>query len=68
MVFKPQYGHFEYVVMPIGLTNALVVFQCLMNDVFHEYLDDFMVCYVNDILIFSKNIKDYEHHVLLVLE
>jgi hypothetical protein len=51
----------------LALLNGLVVFR-LMNDIFHEYLDDFMVCYINDILIFSKNIKDYEHHVLLVLE
>ncbi len=39
-----------------------------MNDVFHEYLDDFVVCYINDIFIFSKNKEDYEHHVSLVLE
>ncbi len=68
MVFKTCYDHFEYVVMSFGLTNVLVVFQCLLNDVFHEYLDDFMVCYIDDILIFSKNIKDYERHVTLVLK
>jgi hypothetical protein len=54
--------------MPFGLTNALVVFQHLMNDVFHEYLDDFVVSYINDIPIFSKNMEEYEHHVHLVLE
>jgi hypothetical protein len=54
--------------MAFGLTNALIVFQHLMNDVFHEYLDDFMVCYINDIFIFLKNVKDHECHVLLVLE
>jgi hypothetical protein len=68
MVFKTCYGHFEYVVMPFGLTNAPIVFQHLMNNVFHEYLDDFVVYYIDDIFIFSKNIKDYERHVLLVLE
>jgi hypothetical protein len=67
-ISKTCYGHFEYVVMPFGLTNALVVFQQLMNDVFREYLDDFMVCYKDDILIFSKNMEDHECHVLLVLE
>jgi len=52
--------------MPFGLTNALVVFQHQMNDVFREYLDDFMVCYIDNIFIFSKNMED--HHVHLVLE
>jgi hypothetical protein len=51
--FKTRYSHFEYVVMPFGLTNALVVFQHLINDAFYEYLDKFVVCYINDVLIFS---------------
>jgi hypothetical protein len=54
--------------MPFGLTNAPVVFQHMMNDVFHEYLEDFVVYYINDILIFSKNMADHEHHAHLVLE
>ncbi len=67
-MFKTHYNHFEYVVMPFGLTNAHVVFQHMMNDVFREYLDDFVVYYINDILIFSKNMVNHEHHVHLVLE
>jgi hypothetical protein len=59
-MFKTHYSHFEYVVMPFGLTNALVVSYHLMNNVFHEYLDNFMVCYINDILIFSKNMEDHD--------
>jgi hypothetical protein len=58
--------HFEYVVMPFDLTNVLVVFQHLMNNVFRAYLNDFVICYVDDILIFSKNMEGYEHHVHLV--
>ncbi len=54
--------------MLFGLINAPIVFQHMMNDVFREYLDDFVVYYVNDILIFSKNMVDHEHHVHLVLE
>ncbi len=54
--------------MPFGLTNMLIIFQHLMNDVFREYMDDFMVCYINDILIFSKNMEDHKRHVHLVLE
>jgi hypothetical protein len=58
---------FEYVVMPFGLTNGPDIFQHLMNNVFHEYFDDFMVSYINDMLIFLKNMEDHEHHVCLVL-
>jgi hypothetical protein len=54
--------------MPFGLTNASIVFQHMMNDVFHEYLDDFVVCYISDILIFSKNMEYHEHHIHLVFE
>jgi hypothetical protein len=68
MMFRTHYDHFEYVVMCFGLTNALVIFQHMMIDVFHEYLDDSVVCYINDILIFLKNMVDHEHHVCLVLE
>jgi hypothetical protein len=67
-MFKTRYSHFEYVMMPFGLTNALVIFQHLMNNVFCEYLDNFMVCYIDDILIFSKNMEDHEWHVCVVLE
>ncbi len=68
MTFKICYNHFEYVVMPFGFTNAHVVFQHIMNDVFREYLDDFVVCYIDDIFIFSKNMVDHQSHVHLVLE
>ncbi len=54
MAFKIRYNHFEYVVMPFGLTKAHVVFQHIMNDIFHEHLNDFVVCYIDDIFIFSK--------------
>jgi hypothetical protein len=68
MTFRTRYNHFEYVVMPFGLANALIVFQHMMNDVFSEYLDDFMVCYIDDIFIFLKSMTDHEHHVCFVLE
>jgi hypothetical protein len=53
--------------MPFGLTNAPVFFRYMMNDIFQEYLDDFVVIYLDDILIFSKNEEDHENHVRLVL-
>jgi len=66
--FRTRYGHFEYNVMPFGLTNAPAIFQHLMNDVFREFLDDFVVCYLDDILVFSKNEEEHINHVRLVLE
>jgi hypothetical protein len=66
--FRTCYGHFEYVVIPFSLTNALAIFQHMMNDDFHEYLDDFVVCYIDDILIFSNNMVDHERDVCFVLE
>ena len=66
--FRTRYGHFEYNVMPFGLTNAPAIFQHMMNDIFREHLDDFVVIYLDDILIFSKNEEEHERHVRLVLE
>jgi hypothetical protein len=65
--FRTCYGHFEYTVMPFGLTNTPVVFQHLMNDIFWEYMDEFVVVYLDDILIFSKNQENHDKHVRLVL-
>jgi hypothetical protein len=53
--------------MPFGLTNAPAVFQHMMNDIFREYLDHFVVIYLDDILVFSSNIKEHTRHVRLVL-
>ena len=66
--FRTRYGHFEYRVMPFGLTNAPAVFQHLMNDIFRDYLDQFVIIYLDDILIFSANPDDHDHHVRLVLQ
>lgn len=66
--FRTRYGHFEYNVMPFGLTNAPAVFQHMMNNVFREFLDQFVIIYIDDILIFSKNEKEHKEHVCLVLQ
>jgi transposase InsO family protein len=66
--FRSRYGHYEYRVMPFGLTNAPATFQNLMNDVLRDFLDDFAIVYLDDILIFSKTIDEHKRHVRLVLE
>jgi hypothetical protein len=66
--FRTRYGLYEYTVMPFGLTNVLAYFMYLMNKVFMEFLDKFVVVFINDILIFSKTEEEHEKHLRLVLE
>jgi hypothetical protein len=66
--FHTRYGLYEYTVMSFGLTNALVYFMYLMNKVFMEYLDKFVVVFIDHILIFSKIEEEHETHLRLVLE
>jgi hypothetical protein len=66
--FRTRYGLYEYTVISFGLTNAPAYFMYLMNKVFMEYLDKFVVVFIDDILIFSKTEEDHEMHLRLVLE
>uniref|UniRef100_A0A3P9IMG0 Gypsy retrotransposon integrase-like protein 1 n=1 Tax=Oryzias latipes TaxID=8090 RepID=A0A3P9IMG0_ORYLA len=66
--FNTPLGHFEYLVMPFGLTNAPAVFQRLVNDVLRDFLNRFVFVYLDDILVFSADETQHEHHVRLVLE
>ena len=61
--FRTRYGHFEFTVMPIGLTNALAAFMDLMHKVFQPYLDHFVVVFVDDILIYSQSEWEHEYHL-----
>jgi hypothetical protein len=54
--------------MPFRLTNAPATFQLMVNDTFKDYLDDFMVVYLDDILIYSETLKEHKKHVRLALE
>jgi hypothetical protein len=58
-MFHTRYGLYEYTMMPFGLTNALAYFMYLMNKVFMEYLDKFIVAFIDDILIFSKTKEEH---------
>ena len=66
--FRTRYGSFEYLVMPFGMTNSPATFQHFMNDIFRDMADDFVVIYLDDILIFSFDPSKHEEHVRLVLE
>jgi hypothetical protein len=66
--FSTRYGLYEFTVMSFGLTNAPAYFMNLMNKVFMEYLDKFVVVSIDDILIYSKNDSDHEEHLRLVLQ
>ncbi|GJX62675.1 putative reverse transcriptase domain-containing protein [Tanacetum coccineum] len=66
--FKTRYGHYEFQVMPFGLMNAPTVFMDLMNRVCKPYLDKFVIIFIDDILIYSRNKKEYEEHLKAILE
>jgi hypothetical protein len=66
--FHTRYGLYEYIVMSFGLTNAPAYFMYLMNKVFMEYLDRFVVVFIDNILTFSKTMEEHEEHLRLVLE
>ncbi|KAL4011265.1 hypothetical protein IC575_028317 [Cucumis melo] len=66
--FRSRYGHYKFIVMSFGLTNAPAVFMDLINRVFQDFLDSFVIVFINDILIYSKTEAEHEEHLRQVLE
>ena len=66
--FRTRYGHYEFMVMPFGLTNAPAAFMDLMNRVCSQYLDKFVIVFIDDILIYSKSNEEHSNHLKLILE
>ena len=68
IAFRMWYGHFEFIVMSFGLTNVPAAFMDLMHRVFQPYLNQFVVVFVNDILIYSQLEEEHEDHLRIVLQ
>ena len=67
IAFVTRYGQYEFTVMPFGLTNAPAYFMNLMNIVFMEELDKFIVVFIDDILIYSRSAEEHKQHLRVIL-
>ena len=68
IAFQTRYGHYEFVFLPFGLTNAPATFMCLMNSVLNKYLDKFVLVFIDDILVYSKSEEEHKEHLRIVFQ
>ena len=66
--FRTHYRHYEFLVMSFVLTNAPTVFMDLMNRVFKDFLDKFVIVFIDDILVYSKSKEEHDEHLRVVLD
>ena len=66
--FRTRYGHYEFLVMSFGLTNAPATFLDLMNRVFQPYMDRFVIVFIDDILVYSGSSKEQSEHLRIMLQ
>jgi hypothetical protein len=66
--FRTRYGHYEFTVVLFGLSNAPTVFMCLMNGVFRDYLEKFVIVFLDNVLVYSKTEEEHEQHLRMVLQ
>jgi hypothetical protein len=66
--FQTRYRHYKFIVIPFGLTNTPTPFMCLINSIFSQYLDNFMVVFIDNILVYSKTEEEHDEHLRIVLK
>ena len=66
--FRTRYGHYEFVVIHFILTNSPATFMCLMNNIYNKYLDQFVLIFIDDILIYSRTEEEHQQHLRIMLQ
>ena len=67
ITFRTRYGNYKFVVIPFGLTNSLATFMCLINGIFNKYLDQFMLIFIDEILMYSRTKQEHQQHLEIIL-